>query len=271
MVLAATEDDGADALAQGGEVFVIFRATFFIEFVEVAVEAEKRTKEGWIEEIADGVKLVDAVLDGCAGEDEGVVAVEPLDGLGCFGGPVFDALGFVEDNDVWLEEFVDVEAIADDLLVVDDGKKGRVTIRVVVCASTAGAEDDALGKSGEFSDLILPFAFQRCRRDDEHAFCFSEMVEQGAGGNGLDGFAQTHFVGEEGALAEGEVEHPLALVRVERVKCDVFWVLTCNDSAFVVAAEGGAFGVAFAGLEKRLHVLRDAEFWVAAEFLKNFW
>ena len=119
-----------------------------------------------LREIDDGVKFVDPVLDGGAGEDEGVAALEPLDGLGGVGGPVFDALGFVQDDDVGLEALVDIEAVGDDLLVVYDGEKGWITIGVVVGAGGAVAEDDALEEGGEIRDLVLPLAFQRGRGDD---------------------------------------------------------------------------------------------------------
>ena len=160
MVFSAAQDDGADSLAEGGEIFVILGAAFFIEFIEISVEAEEWAEDGGIEEIDDGVELVNAVLDGRAGEHEGVAALEALDRLGGFCGPVLDALGFVEDDDVGLEALVDVEAINDDLLVVYDCKEGRVTIGVVVGAGAAMAEDDALGEGGEFRNLILPLAFQ---------------------------------------------------------------------------------------------------------------
>ena len=96
------------------------------------------------------------------------------------------------------------------------------------------------------------------------------MVEEGAGGDGLDGFAEAHFIGEQGALAEREVEHSLALVGVERVEGDVLRVAAGDDSGLVIAAEGDAFGGALAGLEEGLYVLGDADFGAAAEFRKGF-
>ena len=42
------------------------------------------------------------------------------------------------------------------------------------------------------------------------------MMKQGAGGDGLDGLAETHFIGKQGAYGEGEMQHPLALIGVER-------------------------------------------------------
>ena len=38
-------------------------------------------------------------------------------------------------------------------------------------------------------------------------------MQQGTGGDGLDGFAQTHFIREQGAFRKGEMQHAFALVR----------------------------------------------------------
>ena len=44
----------------------------------------------------------------------------------------------------------------------------------------------------------------------------AQPVQQGAGGDGLDGLAQAHFVGQQRALGEGQVQHALALIGKER-------------------------------------------------------
>ena len=121
--------------------------------------------------------------------------MQALDGLGGLGGPVFDALGLVEHDDVGAEVLVDVEGVGDDLLVVDDGEKRRATVGIVVCTDRARAVDDALGEGGEFPDLFLPLGLERGGGDDEDALGFSQVMEQGAGGDGLDGFTEAHFVG----------------------------------------------------------------------------
>jgi hypothetical protein len=100
------------------------------------------------------------------------------------------ALDFVEHDDVGPETGVDVEAVADDLLVVDDGKKWRLSLGIVFRAERAGAENDALVERGELVDLLLPHRLERGGGDDEDALGFSQMVEQGAGGDGLDGLAK---------------------------------------------------------------------------------
>ena len=116
---------------------------------------------------------------------------------------VINALIATEDIRFEKHSGVDVKAVDDDLLVVDDGEERRTTIGVVFRAGRARAEDEALGEGGEFADLFLPLGLERGGGDDQAAAGFAEVVEQGAGGDGLDGFAETHLIGEQGALAKG--------------------------------------------------------------------
>lgn len=177
VVLAAAEQDGPDALAEGCEVFIIGRTAFFIQLIEIAIEAEQRTQQRRIEKIDDGVELVDAVFDGGTGEDEGVAAFEAFHGLRGLGGPVFDALRFIKHDDVGAEVGVDVEAVGDDLLVVDDGEKRWFRVGVTGGAQLAMAVNEAFAECGEFPDLLLPLGLQRGRSDDKHAPGFSQMME----------------------------------------------------------------------------------------------
>ncbi len=195
--------------------------------------------------------------------------MQALDGLGGLGGPVFDALGFVEHDDVGAEMAVDVEAVGHDLLVVDDGEKGRATVGVVFRAGGAGAEDELVGERGESYDLFLPLGLERGGGDDKDALGFSQMVEQGAGGDGLDGFSESHFVGKQRTFAESEVEHTFALIGIERVERDVLGVAAGDDAGLVIAAELSALGDAAAVFEEGLDVLGDADLRMAAEFFKG--
>ena len=97
---AAAQHVRADALVELIEVAVARGPAAVVEFVKLAVEAEQRAEHGRVEEIHQRMQFVDAVLDGRAGEDEGVAAAQALDGLGGLGAPVLDALGFVEHDDV---------------------------------------------------------------------------------------------------------------------------------------------------------------------------
>jgi hypothetical protein len=62
-------------------------------------------------------------------------------------------------------------------------------------------------------------------------------MEKGAGGNRLNGFAKPHFVGQQGPLAKGKVEHAFALVGEERGKGDMLGMATLVHASLVVAAQ----------------------------------
>ena len=212
--LAAAQHEGPDAGMQLVEVAVTHGAATLVEFVEVAVEAEQRSEHGRIEEGHQRVDLVDAVFDRRAGEDEGVAAAQALDGLRGLGVPVLDPLRFVQDHDVGLQPLVDVQRVGQHLLVIDDGEERRGGIAPE--AFPPGAEHELVAEARETLDLLLPFGLERGRRDDQHAGSLAEPVQQRAGGDGLDGLAQPHLVGQQRALGEGQVQHAFALVWVQR-------------------------------------------------------
>jgi hypothetical protein len=81
----------------------------------------------------------------------------------------------------------------------------------------------------------------------------------------LDGFAEAHFIGEQHAFTEGEVQHSLALIRVERAKRDVLRVAAFDHAGFVIATQGEAFPGATAGFEEMIDVLGDTDFRTAAK------
>ena len=83
----------------------------------------------------------------------------------------------------------------------------------------------------------------------------AEAAEQGASGNGLDGLAQAHFVGQQRALGEGQVEHAFTLVREERDVGLVQRPVAALDFEFVLAPEPLAFLGAAARLEPQLEFL----------------
>ena len=259
IALAAAEENGADAFAESCEVFVACWSAALVEFVILAVEAEERAEEGGVEEVDEGAEFVDAVFDGCSSEDESVAALEAFYGLGGLGGPVFDALGFVENDDIRPQVGIDLERVGNDLLVVRDGEKGGVGVAVERGAGGAAAEDQAQWEGGEFFDLFLPFRFERSRCDDEDAAGLAERVEERAGGDGLNGLAEAHFIGKEGSLAEGKVEHAFALVGKERMERDLLGMAAVADTDLVVAAGEHAIALAGAVGEPSVGILRNAQ------------
>ena len=121
--LAAAQHEGLDALRAVCRGCGSRGAAAVVQFVILAVEPEQRAEQGRVEEIHQRIQFVDAVLDGRAGEDEGVAAAQAFDGLGGFGAPVLDALGFVQHHDVRPQPRVDVQRVGQHLLVIDDGEE----------------------------------------------------------------------------------------------------------------------------------------------------
>ena len=87
----------------------------------------------------------------------------------------------------------------------------------------------------------------------------AHAVEQGAGGDGLDGFAQTHFVGQQAAFGKGEVKHAFALVGKEGHGGFLYGPFAALHLEFVFAAQLPAFDGVAALFEPRLDFLRQAD------------
>lgn len=100
-VASASEHDG---LERGGDLIEFFVADDFagvvgdLVFVE---ESEEGSESVAVDEFEDGVEFFESIFDGCTGEDDGVLGLESFDDLGGASFPVFDALSFVEDDEVW--------------------------------------------------------------------------------------------------------------------------------------------------------------------------
>ena len=88
-------------------------------------------------------------------------------------------------------------------------------------ALSAGTKHQQCGARAKAGDLLLPLGLQRSRANDEHALDALAPRQQFAGGDGLDGFAEPHVVGEQRPFAEGEMHGPEALVGQQRMGQDV--------------------------------------------------
>ena len=88
----------------------------------------------------------------------------------------------------------------------------------------------------------------------------AQPVEQRARGDGLDGFAQAHFVGQQRALGESEMQHALALVGKERHAGFVRRPFAALHFQFIFAAQFLAFGATPALFEPRANFLREPQF-----------
>ncbi len=108
-------------------------------------------------------------------------------------------------------------------------------------------------------NLLLPFSLERGRRDHQHAVGLAEPMQQGAGGNGLDGLAQAHFIGQQRAFGEREVQHPLALIRKERDFRLVRRPFAALHLQLIITPELLAFRNAAPAFEPRAKLLREAQ------------
>ena len=79
------------------------------------------------------------------------------------------------------------------------------------------AGDQQRSGTAEAGDLLLPLALQRRGTHHQHTRDAVEPAQQLHRGDRLDGLAQSHVVGKQRALAEGEVQHALALVGQQRM------------------------------------------------------
>ena len=220
------------------QVLVPLRTPPVVQMVILPIEPEEGAEESGVEEIDNGPDLVYPVFQGGTGEDEGESALQSLDCLSRFARPVFYALSFIQDDDVGPQIRIDVEAVAKDLFVIADGKKGWMRVLVVGRSLRGASIDQPLWERGEPPYLLFPFRLERCRGNDQNALGFTEVVKQGAGGDGLNGFAQAHFVGEKGPLLECKVEHAFALIRIQGAEGYVFGVVSCDNPGFIIAATG---------------------------------
>ena len=219
VALAPAEHHRLQPAHQLVEVLVADRPAAFVEVVKIAIEAEQRTQQARIEVLHDRVDLVDAVLDRRAGEHERIGRCQRLHRARRLGVPVLDPLRLVEDDDVGPQRAVDVGGVDDDLLVVDHGEEAGLRVLREPCRPAAG--DQQRGGAAEPRDLLLPFAFERRRAHHQHTGDPVQPAQQFGGGDRLDGLAEAHVVGQQRALAEGEVEHALALIRQQRMVQEV--------------------------------------------------
>ena len=210
-----------------------------IQFLEVAVESEQRSQHRRIEKIHQRMQFVDAVFDGRAGEDKRVTAAQALEGLGGFGVPVFDALGLIEHHNVWPQTRVDLQPIDQHLFIIHQSEERRVG--VFFEPFMARFENKLIGQIGEALNLFLPFRLQRRRRYNEHLTRLAKPMQQRARRDGLNGFAQAHFVREQRAFGESEVEHPFALIGKERHFRFVHGPFAALHFEFVFVAQFFAF------------------------------
>ena len=212
--LEAAEEEVGDGAAEALGVGVALG--------EVAAGAE----EVGVEEVEDGPEVVEAVFDGGAGEGEAVGCGEGACGLGLAGGGVLDELGLVEDEGLPADA-AEAGVVAPEVAVggEDDvdpaGASGEGVAEGAVGADVA-EDAEAGGPAGE---LALPHGQDGEGGDDEGGGGAGEEE-----GDGLEGLAEAHIVGEADAEAVGGGLHEPA---------DALGLVGAEDAAEGQVAGGG--------------------------------
>src|SRR5207249_3620160 len=106
-----------------------------------------------VQKVDNRIQLIDPVFDWCAAEHKCVPAPEPFDSLGSLRAPVLDPLCFIEHDNVWAKQTVNLERVAHHLFVINDRKKrGALEGPEPFAART---EDQPVGECGETLDLFF--------------------------------------------------------------------------------------------------------------------
>ena len=173
-----------------------------LALVEALFEVGARAEHPGHRERHQRPHIKQAVLDGRAGKDQAVLGIEFAGALGGFGVRVLDLLALVQNHG---EPFDAVEFLATDteLRVVED-QNVDVVLDVVDIDVDPVLEDLEPEIGGELLGLAGPHIEHRLRADDERRFLgavgFQVFVEEPQQvGEGLDGFAEAHVVGEDAA------------------------------------------------------------------------
>ena len=115
------------------------------------------------------------------------------------------------------------------------------------------------------SDLVLPLPLERGGRDDEHALCLAEMVEQAQAATAWMVLPSPISSASSARSPKRGGDGPRA-DRDRAGECDVLGVAAFNDAVFIVTAQGETLGDAAARFEKWSDVLGDADLAAAAKF-----
>ncbi len=209
--LGTAQDKGLDARAQ---VFQRFGIPFLDWFDHAALEGVLGTEKTGHKKFKQAPQFKQVVFNGGTGKAELHARVDVAHRAGGNGVRVLDVLGFVQNNrvEIVLFQFFKIAA--------QQGVGGDDQIRVRYFAEDIfppRAVDNNAGKiRDKFGRFTIPVGKHRGRHDNQvgpRSAVIDHMLDEG---QGLDGFAQTHFVGENAAKAvfveEVEVGNTLQLI-----------------------------------------------------------
>ena len=166
----------------------------------VALELGLGTQEAGVQELHDGPEVADMVLHRRAGEGYPVIGPESLGGPGLLGRRVLDVLGLIQDGRPpgYGAEQVPVPvhgtvAGDDQMLAVSLATEGSSAMAVRAVVQQHGQVRREPGS------LPLPGVDHGCWADQQVGPAVALLAVLLQGGQGLDGLAQAHVVGQAGS------------------------------------------------------------------------
>ena len=166
-VFFAPQENGLERAAELVEIAIAGHLADFVDDLVLVHEAIGRAEAEAVDKLNDGDKLFQAVLQGRAGEDDGIRRLHFFDGPGHARGPVLDTLRFVQNHQVGSELFDEIEVRVDGVIIED---LVRRRILKLTFALRAQPGDDLRRALGEFLDFALPLVLERRRAKNENAF-----------------------------------------------------------------------------------------------------
>ena len=161
----AAQQDWLQCVAQLIQIPVAQQPAPFIHD-PVPIEKPKcRPETAIVDEFNNRIEFIQSILKGRAGKYQGKRGFEGFDDAAGLGGPILDALAFVQDYQV-PGHTLNGHYISQYLLVIADGEK-RVAL-VLGRPLLGTTEHQSATAVAEALDLRLPLGFQRSRADDQH-------------------------------------------------------------------------------------------------------
>ena len=133
--LVAANQDRLQRLAQSVEVLVADDLADLVADLMFVQQAKRRAEAEAIDKLHDRDQLFEAILERRPGKDDGVWRGDALDAAGGAGGPVLDALRFIEDDEVGPPRPDQVEVAVDGVVVGDLEESVRLEERFAPLAA----------------------------------------------------------------------------------------------------------------------------------------
>ena len=210
---AAAYHDRCQRLADLFQPGVAGNATVLVLDLMLVQQLPGRPQTVLIDELDNGDQLLQLVFQRRAGQHHGVGAVDAFQRACGDGVPVLHPLRLVDDHQIGCPGGDQIQ-IRLELFVIGD--LAEIVQRVVLLSLRAPAGDNQRIAAGKALDFTLPLVLERGRADHQHFRC-AKMAGQNLGGSdGLDGFAQTHFVANQGPARPHGEQRTFSLVKVER-------------------------------------------------------